>query len=75
MGYHTVEVSSKNELEYAISRLKHKLKKGERVKLILNNIDLINYVTKLSMKYGLSLINAEETYENRIIVEFENRFK
>ncbi|RLG88704.1 MAG: hypothetical protein DRO15_02225 [Thermoprotei archaeon] len=75
MAHYIAEISSINELESTISKLKRRLRKGERVKLILNDVNLINHVARLSMKYGLSLISAEETHGNRIIIEFENRFK
>jgi len=70
-----IEIFTARELEDVIIRLKQKLKKGEKAKLILHDINLLSHVARLSMKYGLSFINAEELHENKVIIEFENRFR
>ena len=69
------EIFTVGELEDIIIRLKHKLKKGEKAKLILHDINLLTHVARLSTKYGLSFINAEEIHENKVIIEFENSFR
>ena len=67
------EITTAKELEKKIENLKHTLKKGERAELIVS-LDLIEHVTRYSLRYGLSLIEAEELPGNKILVVFEYRF-
>lgn len=66
--------STLRELERSIKNLRSALRQGERARILVEVPDLISKAVQISMRHGLSVINAEETSGGGIVIEVELRF-
>ena len=74
MSVREFRVSTLRELERSIRNLRNVLRRGERARILVEVPELISKAIQISMRHGLSVINAEETSGGGIIIEVELRF-
>ncbi len=74
MSVKEFRASTLRELERSIKNLRSALRQGERARILVEVPDLISKAVQISMRHGLSVINAEETSGGGIVIEVELRF-
>lgn len=69
-----IKVKNAKDLELKLSFIVNNLKKNETLEVLLINFTELPKVPSIFMKYGLSLVNAEELPKGYILMKAVLRF-